>query len=295
MSFTDLTIANGWIPVQFGTDPLLRDVQKSAVEAVGRKVKMVTAQAKVPRFVASGIDVVAEGGTIPLKDATPDSVILDALKFADRFAESTEDAEDAVYDAFVAYRNEWLSNFAIAFDNACLGTAGAANGTTRPFTSVYQSVGSGNIQATAGALTFEHLRDAVGEMETNRKGGLVIIAHPSFAMSLRDLKDAAGDRVAALGESGLNGSVPTVFGHSVAFSYGAVHTTTFSDSPSGNPLLVVANKSDLIVGVRSGPESQVSKDEQWSTDNLELKMRARRAFALASADSARVVELTAGA
>ena len=29
MSFTDLTIANGWIPVQYGTDPLLRDVQKS--------------------------------------------------------------------------------------------------------------------------------------------------------------------------------------------------------------------------------------------------------------------------
>lgn len=292
MAFTDLTIANGWIPIQYGSDPLLLDVQTSAVEAVARKVTMTTDQVKVPRFVANGVDVVAEGATIPLKDATPDNVILDAVKFAARYAQSSEDTEDSLVDGFAAFTRTWLSNYAIALDNAALGTVGAENGTTRPFTSVYQAVGAGRRLATAGALTYEDLVDVIGDMETNRKGGLVVIAHPAFAMSLRNLKDAAGDRVVT---EPLGAGVPTIFGHQLSFSYGAKTNTTFSDAPSGNPLLVVANKEALILGVRSGPERKVSTEEQWANDNIELKLRARRAFTLADATNARVVELTAGA
>jgi HK97 family phage major capsid protein len=292
MTFTDLTVDNGWIPVQYTTDPLLKDVNVSAVEAVARKVNMVTDQAKVPRFVDDGVDVVAEGALIPLNDPTLDSVILDAIKFANRYAFSSEDTEDAIVDAMAAARRTWLSNFATKLDNACLGTVGAANGGTRPFESVYQAVGAGNRTATAGALTYEDLVEAVGEMENNGKGGLVVIAHPAFKMSLRNLKDADGLRV--VDTAGVLGAgVPTVFGHQLAFSAGAKTNTTASDAPTGNPLLIVANKSNLILGVRSGPESKVSDQEQWANDNIELKMRARRAFVLAEADAARVVELTA--
>lgn len=290
MTFTDLTIANGWIPVQYETDPLLRDVQAPAVEQVGRKVNMTSDQVKVPRFVDNGVDVVAEGAEIPLNDPTLDSVILDAYKFANRFAFSSEDTEDAIVDAMATAKREWLSNYAIAYDNACLGVTGTGG----PFESVYRAVGSGNRTATAGNLTYEHLVDAVGEMEVNRKGGLVVIAHPQLAMSLRNLKDADGERVVAT-EGVLGAGVPTVFGHQVVFSYGAKTSAAFSDNPSGNPLLIVANKSNLIVGVRTGPEAKVSTEAQWANDNIELKMRSRRAFALAEADAARVIELTAGA
>lgn len=290
MAFTDLTIANGWIPVQYDTDPLLRDVEVSAVEAVARKVRMTTSQVKVPRFIANGVDVVAEGATIPLKDATPDSVILDAFKFADRFAVSSEDEEDAVVDALAAYKREWLSNYAIALDNSVLGVTGTGG----PFESVYRAVGAGRRLATAGDLSYEDLVGVFGDMEGNRKGGLVVIAHPAFKMALRNLKDAAGDRV--VDTAGVLGAgVPTVFGHEIKFSYGARTSAAFSDNPTGNPLLVVANKSNLILGVRSGPEAKVSTEEQWANDNIELKMRARRAFALAAADSAYVVEQTASA
>lgn len=294
MAFTDLTVANGWIPVQYTTDVLARDQVVSAVEQAARKVKMVTDQTKVPRFTASGVDIVAEGADIPLKDATLDDVILDAYKFADRFAISSEDAEDAIVDAFAAFKNEWLGNYAVALDNAALGTVGAQNGTTRPFTSVYQAVGAGNRTSTAGSLTYEHLVEAVGEMEVSRKGGLVVIAHPSFAMELRNLKDADGERV--VDTAGVLGAgVPTVFGHQLVFSHGAKTNTTFSDAPSGNPLLIVASKRELILGVRTGPEAKVSTEAQWVSDNIELKLRSRRAFVLASADSARVVEKTASA
>jgi HK97 family phage major capsid protein len=183
-----------------------------------------------------------------------------------------------------------------------LGTVGAANSTTRPFTSVYQAVGAGNRTSLAGALQYEDLVEAIGEMEVSRKGGLVVIAHPAFRMALRNLKDAAGDRVVAT-DGVLGAGVPSVFGHEVRFSFGAVTNTTFSDSTAavggggaagavGNPLLVVAAKNELILGVRSGPESALSEHEQWTTDEIELKMRARRGFVLASADSARVIEQT---
>lgn len=287
--YTDLSEANGWIPEPGANEALLRDVEVSAVEAVARKVNMTSRTVSVPRFVSNGVDVVPEHALIPIKDATLDEVVLTAHKFADRFAISIEDQQDAVVDALNAYKREWLSNFAITLDNAVLGVTGVGG----PFTSVYaEATTAGNVTATAGALSYEDLVDVIGDMEGNRKGGLVVIAHPKFKMSLRNLKDSAGDRVVA---DPFGAGVPTVFGHEVRFSYGAATSAEYSDNPTGNPLLVVANKSNLILGVRSGPESQVSDQPQWATDHVELKMRARRAFALADPDAARVVELTAAA
>ena len=294
MAFTDLTVANGWIPVDYASDPLLKDVNTSVVEQVARIERMTTDQRKVLRFANTGVDVVAEGATIPLLDPVLDHVILDAHKFANRFAFSSEDVEDQIVDAMAVARQTWLSNFAVKLDNAVLGTVGAANGGTRPFESVYQAAGAGNRTSTGGALTYEDLVEAFGEMETNQKGGLVAFAHPSFKMTLRSLKDSDGNFVVDP-DSRLGEGVPTIFGHELRFTYGARANTTASDTPTGNPLLIVANKSNLILGVRSGPEAKVSTEEQWANDNIELKMRARRAFVLAEADAARVIELTAGA
>lgn len=294
MAFTDLTVANGWIPVDYAADVLTKDIQLPVVEQVARIERMTTDQRKVARFATTGVDVVAEGATIPLLDPTLDHVILDAQKFANRFAFSSEDVEDAIVDAMAQARAGWLSNYAVKLDNAALGTNGAANGGTRPFESVYQAVGAGNRTATAGALTYDHLVEAFGEMELNQKGELVVIAHPAFKMTLRSLKDSDGNFVVDP-DTRLGEGVPTIFGHELRFSRGAAVSTTASDNPTGNPLLVVANKSNLILGVRTGPEAKVSTEEQWANDNIELKMRSRRAFVLAEADAARVIELTAGA
>lgn len=288
--YTDLSEANGWIPEPGSNEVLTLNAETSAVEAVARKVTMTSRTVSVPRFASNGVDVVPEHAVIPIKDATLDEVVLTAHKFADRFAISVEDEQDAVVDALNAYKADWLSNFAITLDNACLGVTGTGG----PFESVYRAVGAGNRTATAGVLTYDHLVEVFGELETNRKGGLVAIAHPSFKMTLRSLKDSDGNFVVDP-DNRLGAGVPTIFGHELRFSYGAKTNATYTDQPSGNPLLVVANKQGLILGVRSGPESQVSDEAQWATDHIELKMRARRGFVLADADSARVVELTAGA
>lgn len=289
MAFTDLTVANGWIPVDYASDVLLKDVQTPVIEQVARIERMTTDQRKVLRFVDNGVDVVDEGGLIPLNDPALDSVILDAAKFANRYAFSSEDVEDQIVDAMAASRKAWLSNYAVKLDNAVFGVTGTGG----PFESVYRAATAGNRTATAGALTYDHLVDAFGAMEENQKGELVAVAHPSFKMTLRSLKDSAGNFVVDP-DTRLGEGVPNIFGHELRFSYGARTSAAATDAPTGNPLLVVANKSNLILGVRSGPEAKVSSEEQWANDNIELKMRARRAFVLAEADAARVIELTAG-
>jgi len=288
MAFTDLTVANGWIPVDYSSDVLLKDVQTSVVEQVARIERMSTDQRKVLRFADDGVDVVAEGATIPLNDPDLDHVILDAHKFANRYAFSSEDTEDAIVDAMAQARRTWLSNFAVKLDNAVLGVTGTGG----PFESVYRAATATNRIATAGDLTYEDLVSVFGALEDNGNGDLVAIAHPSFKMALRSLRDASGNLVVPDVDR-LDGGVPSVFGHELRFSKGARTNTTASDKPTGNPLLVVTNKSNFILGVRSGPESQVSTEAQWENDNIELKMRARRAFVLAEADAARVIELTA--
>lgn len=287
-TYTDLNEDNGWIPEPTSTDVIYRDAEVSAVVAAARVEPMTSRTLSVPRFVANGVDIVPEGADIPLKDATLDDVDLTAHKFAARFAVSFEDREDAAVDVLNAFKREWVSNTNIAFDNAALGVTGTGG----PYESVYRAVGAGRRLATGGALTYEDLVDVFGDMETNRKGGLVVIAHPAFAMSLRNLKDSNGDRVV---NDPLGAGVPTIFGHALRFSEGARTSAAFSDTPTGNPLLVVANKNGLIVGERGGFQSQVSDQPQWVSDVIELKMRLRRAFVLADSSSARVVELTAAA
>lgn len=288
----DLSIDNGWIPEQKTGEVLQALAQTSTVERVARRVNMTSEFAAVPRFAADGVDVVAEHAVIPLIDGDLDEVTLRAIKFANRTSISVEDSRDAVADYLNAFKVSWASNFGIKLDNAALGAVGAANGTTRPFDSVYQVASAGRI-TTAGALTYEDLVGVVGDLENgDYADDLVVIAHPAFAMSLRNLKDDAGDRVTG---DPLGGGVPTVFGLDLNFSRGARTNATATDRPTGNPLLIVGSRRNLILGVRDGIESQLSDQFRWDTDELELKMRARRGFVVADPAAFRVIELTAAA
>lgn len=286
----DLSIDNGWIKEQ-ATSEVLQTVQNtSAVEQVARRVNMTSEFASVPRFDAEGVDVVAEHAVIPVIEADLDEVTLRAIKFANRHTISIEDSRDAIVDELNAFKVRWASNFAVKLDNAALGAVGAANGTTRPFTSVYEAASAGRVQ-TAGSATYEDLVGVFGDLEAGDYGDdLVVIAHPAFAMELRNLKDAAGDRVAG---DPLGAGVPTVFGYQLVFSKGARTNATASDRPTGNPLLIVGSKRNLILGVRDGVESQLSDQVRWETDELEVKMRARRGFVVADPTAFRVIEKTA--
>lgn len=291
---TDLTEANGWIPEPSSNEVLTKASDTSAVEAVGRKIRMTAPTVTIPRFESEGADIVAEAATIPVQTADLDEVDMRAVKFANRFAISIEDQRDAVVDVLNAKKAAWISAFSRKFDNAALGVTAAKNGGTVPYESVYHLANAASrVTATAGLLTYEDLVDTFGELESgDYSGELVVIAHPSFAMDLRNLKDSAGDRVVAVSEV-LGAQVPTIFGHRLVFSKGARTSATATDRPTGNPLLVAGYREHLIVGVLDGPESQVSDQPRWATDEVELKLRARRGFVAATAEAFQVIEKTA--
>lgn len=295
MARTDLNRSNGWIVEQAGSVALETLAANSAVEQVARRENMTSDALRVPRFAADGVDIVAEGALIPQKEAVLDSVLLEANKWANRFTLSVEDERDAVINAFEAYKRHWASAFARELDNACLGVTAAATGpgTSVPFQSVYKAAtGAGHVVTTGGDLKYEMLNDAFGALETgDYNGNLVVIAHPSFKGALRNLKDSAGDRVVS---EPLGGGNQTVFGLQVVYSNGARKSATATDKPTGNPLLIVGNAQHMILGVRDGVESAIA-DFRWEYDEREVKMRARRGFAVATPEAFQVIEKTAGA
>lgn len=293
MAFTDLNTTNGWVQEETDSSVTQAVLRNSAVEAVGRKIPMATDAIKVPNFAFAGADLVAEGGTIPLLDPDVDNDVMQSYKWANRFAQSVEDEQDSILNFFDISKTQWFSNWAVKFDNSALGTTAAANGTTVPFTSVYKlATDASNVTATAGALTYEDVNTAFAELEAGNyydPTDLVVIAHPSLQGLLRNLKDEASDRVV----SDVLGGVPTLFGNQLVLSNGARTSATATDAPTGNPLLIVGSRKHLLVGVRSGPEFEVSNAPQWETDVIEMKTRVRRGFKATVADAFRVIEITA--
>lgn len=286
--------ADAWVPDEYGSEVITRVQQNSAVEAVARRINMNSDIMKVPRIGAIGVDVVAKGAAYTDAEPTLDNVTLDAVKFGTTVTIAEEDLDDTIVNTIAAAQAEWAVSYARVLDNACLAVTGTQNGGTVPFTSVYKAAGSGQKIATAGAVTYAKLSDAVALYEGStysNDADTVVIAHPSFKAAFRGMVD---DNHRPIFVEGLAGTPATLFGIPVNFSFGAKTSATKTDAPNGNPLLIVGNRQHLLLGVRSGPESLLSYDAGFRTDEPVLKMRARRAFAVGRPEAFGILEVTAG-
>lgn len=302
MARVDLNESNGWIPEEKGSKVITTAVANSFVESQARKENMNSRTKGVPRFLGDDPVVVAEGAVIPEANPTLDEVILTAHKWAKILHISEEDMNDSLVDVLSAYKAAWASNWARKFDNACLGVTAAAAGTdAAPYNSVYREVSQynsgSNLNATGAgvAVTFEDVNDAIGLVETGNyfdQANTAIVVSPKLLGNLRNLKDVAGDRVTL---DPLTGTPVSIMGYPVFVSVGATTSAAATSSPTGNPLLIVGPKNLLINGVRSGIESVVSREPEFRTDGVLLKVRARRAFAVAAPEAFVVVEATAAA
>lgn len=303
MARVDLNHENGWIPEQEG--PVLEAVRAtSAVEATGRRFNMTSDLANFKSLSGANARIVAEGALIPDASLEFNEVALRAFKWAEILPLSYEDVSDSSGSVIEAYKQDFFTNFALKYDNAALGVT-AAQGTTtgtladRPFNSAYYVASqNGRVIQTAGDVTLEDVSAALGALETTpifNASRAVIIAHPQFKAALRLLKDEDGNPVYSAGQAVSGGVGETLFGIELRFSFGARTSATMTDAPTGNPLLIVADRSALIVGVRSGPESILSTEVDFKTDVYNLKMRARRGFLVSEADNVSIVEKTASA
>ena len=297
MARTDFTEANGYILEEQGSAVIQDLIANSAVERFARRETMASRTKTVPRFVTDAPQVVAEGGTIPEASATLDEIVLTSRKYAQIMHVSEEDLNDNLVDVLTASKREWASRWARKFDNACLGVTAVGDGDDgQPFNSLYYSVtqynSASNKIATAGALTFEDISNALGLVESSSKfdaANTVFMAHPKMLAHIRAMVGANNEYVLP---NPLDATPGSLLGYPLVVSYGAATSAAATDAPAGNPLLIVGNRQMLINGVRGGVESVVSRDAEFTKDGVLLKTRIRRGFAVADASAFAIVEKT---
>jgi HK97 family phage major capsid protein len=287
-----------WIPEEKESAVLQALSATSVIESEIAPTPMGTNAKSVNRSSATQVDVISKGGVYGEDGSANDDVILTARKFGKVFRLAEEDIDDSPTDIINAKKNEWALSFAKTFDNACLGTSAAANGSTVPFTSLWRALttadaavgytASANVVKAVGATpTYDELNTLIGIYENSdffdESNGLVI-ASPSFKKVLRGIKDSQGEPIFVA--NGRNGDPDTLIGYPIRFTKGAQITTVATGTPgvpttASTPLVFIGNKQFLIRGVRSGPESVVIDGMGGAsalTDETLLKMRARRGF-----------------
>jgi HK97 family phage major capsid protein len=294
MARTDFTEANGYILEEQGSVVIQDLLANSAVEQFARREAMASRTKTVPRFKTDAPSVVAEGGEIGEATATLDEIVLTARKYAQIMHVSEEDLNDNLVDVLTAYKREWASRWARKFDNACLGVTTSATGTdAAPYGSLASVIQGSNIIQTGGALSYEDLNGALSIAEDSSKfdaANTVWMAHPKMLAEIRGMIKGNNDLVLPDPLAGTPGSL---FGYPLVVSYGAAKSAAATDTPSGNPLLIVGNRNMLINGIRGGVESVVSRDAEFTKDGVLLKIRVRRGFAVADADAFALIEKTA--
>jgi len=150
--------------------------------------------------------------------------------------------------------------------------------------------------AKAGQASYDNLNATLAIYEGGDyfdEANTVIYAHPTLKSNLRGLKDNNG--LPLFVENPRKGDPETLFGYPIKFTNGARTSAVSTSKPTGNPLVIFANTDYLFLGVRSGPESMASDGNTGAsmlTDEALIKMRSRRAFALANEFAASVLEIS---
>jgi len=305
---------DAWLQEEVSSKTVQRVISQSAVEGPGTvKEPMGTVYKLIDRPGTIGVAVTAKGSAYNEEQPTGDQVTLTARKFTAALRIAEEDIADLPASGVTGYiddrKADWGSSYARFIDNAALGTNAAVNGTTVPFTSVYKAVttadagvsytaNANHVNQAGASTTRAMLSSTLAKLEQGSywsEPDLVVMAHPKFRATLRDMVDSQGRPL-------FDANDKTLFGFPIIFTVGAMVTATASTAPTGaggakgtagNPLLIVANKNVLVLGVRSGPESvNISGWDGTSalTDEAIIKMRSRRAFAVTDVNGVAVLE-----
>lgn len=312
--------ADGYIAIERSAVPVQTLNQRSAIEFAATRRPMRTNSQRVPGLLGADDDVIPKGDFYPETTGAGTSVLLEASKFGQAFPLAEEDlADEAGYiNAIDQYGTAWANKHAVHLDNACLGVSGGPGvpETTVPFTSVYYAVRHNDTGYTANA-NYDSTTAAAMAADGDGLGLLndfwalweassaydeangIVIAHPRFRGVMRSVKNSNGDPIFAQAATNISASLvgipqrvtDTINGLPVLWSTGARVHATASATPAGNPLMIVGNRQNLLLGVRSGPEQK--EETIPGKDVIELMFRSRRAFKPVDPSAMTVLELTA--
>lgn len=291
-----------WIPEEFGSTVLQRVHQVSALEAYAQRIPMQTQTRSTPRSGGVSVGMVSKGGTYSEDTNTNDEAVLREQKFGQAIRIAEEDINDSLADIVAAKQTDWATSYAKTLDNACLAVTAAKGTSGCAFDSLYYLLtqtdaatgytANTNLTQTATgapAITYANLSTVAGLYEAGdyfSEADTLVMAHPKYKQLLRGVLDSQNRPIFQEGSTGVPGGgqgpvVDTIFGYPVKWTLGAKTSAAPTQSPTGNPLLIIGNPMYLLLGVRSGPESVFIDGRNGLgalTDESILKMRARRGF-----------------
>lgn len=300
-----------WIPIEGGDRAIQALVRASVIERLGRPEAMATDTKWVPRSGNFAIATIAKGGTYGETSGTNGYVELIARKAGGVVRIAEEDLGDSPVDLLATKRQDASRNMAVFYDNGCIGTSAAANGTTVPYTSIYKAVrtNDSDISYTAddnyvsGSATYDNLSSTLGKAEDSiwyDEGQLYVAASPAYKAVLRGIKDTNGTPIF---QQGAGGSPDMLFGYGIEWSRGARVSASASSAPAGNPLLIVGNRDLTIKGMakltpyiaNTNPGFALQRGNTgigFLTDEALLKAAMRRGFVVGAAGGFAVFEKT---
>ena len=306
------------IPTESSAEALTALRRTSAIERFARPTTMLSDTKQVPRLGGFQVATVAKGAEYGFSTNTPDMVELIARKVGGAAKIAEEDLADTSLGEGIMreYEGEAGSAMAAHYDHACLGTTAAANGTTVKYTSVYRTLsqtqstpwgsytGMANIIQTAGDVTYAdivNLLDLYESSDFYDEGNTVVLASPAFKSKFRLMLDTTGRPIFTDPQAGTD---PVLFGYRAAWTKGARTHATDTQTPSGNPLLIIGNRQLLLNGRARTSAGMVpgNPGTAWQraangigflSDEAIMKAMMRRGFACAVPQGFAILELTA--
>ena len=319
------------IPIETSQEVIQRVARVSAMEALAPAETMTSDTKQVARFGGFTVASVAKGADYGFSTNTQDLVDLIARKIGGAAKVAEEDLVDTITGEGTMRRYEQEAGSALAktFDHACIGVTTAMNGTTSPFVSIYQAVTTtqttpwGSYTANANRIQVPRLttgsptpattwQDAVinflalyEESDWYDEGETFVLASPMIKSVFRKVRDADGNPIFIPGGQ-QSGAAPSLFGYeNFRFSVGCRTHATMTDSPTGNPLIVIGNRNALKRGLARTSAGMVPGNPgvQWQraaqgigflSDEAIMKAMMRRAFVVSVPQAVAVLEITPG-
>lgn len=313
-----------WKPVESDGDVIKELRRSSVMEDLARPVPMASDTKRVRRSGDFDVAGVAKGEEYGYDTQTNDYVEVIAAKVGGlrKIAEEdlggdVEGGESLLSEAEV----QASTALALTFDQGCIGTTAARNGTTVLWPSIYYTLSQADPDLPLGAYAANaniqqwDQSDVVADGRTGYQaisqflalyeegpffdeGQTVVIANNTWRRVLREIMDANGRPYWQDGQDNL-------FGYRVRWTTAARKHATTTRRPTGAPLMVVANRQLLIKGMAKltpsmvnanpGVAIQRAKDGVgFTSDEAIFKAAMRRGFVLGEPRGAAVLEWNAG-
>lgn len=268
--------SGAFIPVGYSKQyfDLLR--KRTAVLAAGPVLIPVTGEGsiKVPRVTSSiTISGLAEAATITPADPTLDDITLDPKKFGAMTLINREALEDSNPQLREVVSNSLIRDTAVELDKQ-LVTGDATGQNLRGLRNVAGVTTGATTGANGGALTFAFLADTLGAAEGANvdPDRLAWIMHSRTWASVRKLADTASRPIVSVDPT--VGVRPTLWGHPVYIS-NSLSIAETKGSSSDCSSIILADMSQVVVGVARNVELAYSEDFKFDSDQVAVRVTAR--------------------